>query len=263
MGISPMHIANLLIESFSKQTFEQGFIHSDLHPGNLFVQYNKKLKKPQLVYLDHGCYEELEEKTRLDYANLWKSIVFRDHEDMKFYTAQLGIDSEFYILFAMFLSAANMLDADKRSLLSTKKQSPLSKEQWRSIAKRLREKYFVGGRSTLEDIIEDMVDKNKTNKSLVLLMRANAQIRNLLYEMGVSINRFRIMAEYCVRGVHIQMRDSTKTIIDNTGHHITIPVKVRRKKPLFERIALLVELFQLRFRLFLFNVFVWLNTFFA
>lgn len=148
-------------------------------------------------------------------------------------------------------------------MLSNKKQSPLSKEEWRSIAKRLREKYFVGGRSTLEDIIEDMVDENKTNKSLVLLLRANAQIRNLLYEMGVSINRFRIMAEYCVRAVHIQMRDSTKTIIDKTGRQITIPLKVKRKRSLFERMALLVELFQLRFQLFLFNMFVWVTTFFA
>ncbi|MNR67646.1 hypothetical protein D3C85_1917630 [compost metagenome] len=63
------------------------------------------------MYLDHGCYEELNEKTRIDYASLWKSIVFRDHEDMKHFTGELGIDSEFYLLFAMFLSAANILDS--------------------------------------------------------------------------------------------------------------------------------------------------------
>lgn len=258
MGISPQLVAQLLLNSFSRQTFEYGFIHSDLHPGNLFVRYNEQLRTPQLVYLDHGCYEELSEKTRLDYASLWKSIVFRDHEDMRHFTQELGIDSEFYILFAMFLSAANVLDSNRNAMLDNRRQKSMSKAEWKHVVKRLREKYLVNGRSTLDDIIEDMIDQNSTNRSLVLLLRANAQLRNLIFEMDASVNRFGTMAQYCIRAVSSKMRLHNK-IVENGGHTIVIPVRREKKRTMLELLSMHSELLQLKFRLLMLDMLVWLS----
>lgn len=100
----------MLVECFSVQTFLYGIIHADLHPGNLHVRYNSKLGKPQLIVLDHGCYKVLEDETRMDYARLWKSIVFREHDQLKYYTGKFGIDPAFYQLFGLFLTFSNFLD---------------------------------------------------------------------------------------------------------------------------------------------------------
>jgi aarF domain-containing kinase len=36
--------------------YEKGFVHSDPHPGNMFVRKKKNGKDLELVILDHGIY---------------------------------------------------------------------------------------------------------------------------------------------------------------------------------------------------------------
>ena len=38
VGIDPKEVANLLLEAYFKQVFQEGFFHADPHPGNLFVR---------------------------------------------------------------------------------------------------------------------------------------------------------------------------------------------------------------------------------
>jgi predicted unusual protein kinase regulating ubiquinone biosynthesis (AarF/ABC1/UbiB family) len=38
MGFDTTEVAQLLIENFSDQVFVGGFLHSDPHPGNVFVR---------------------------------------------------------------------------------------------------------------------------------------------------------------------------------------------------------------------------------
>jgi len=110
LNIDASEIAKLLIDSYSIQTFVHGFVHSDVHVGNLLVRRSPKTNKPQLVYLDHGCYKTLDEETRKDYCNLWKSAIFRDHEKLKYYTERFGIEGKFYPLFGLFLTFSNYMD---------------------------------------------------------------------------------------------------------------------------------------------------------
>jgi ubiquinone biosynthesis protein len=56
MGIDPYVVAKLLVESFYKQLFIDGFFHADPHPGNFLVQAGEK--GPKLVVLDFGAATE-------------------------------------------------------------------------------------------------------------------------------------------------------------------------------------------------------------
>lgn len=56
--------------------YEKGFIHSDPHPGNMFVR--KRGNDLELVILDHGIYTTLPEETRLNYTKLWRGIFSQD-----------------------------------------------------------------------------------------------------------------------------------------------------------------------------------------
>lgn len=93
-------VAEILINMFSTQVFEHGFVHSDLHPGNLFVR-RKDNRQLQLVLLDHGLYRELPEDVRLNYCHLWKALVMRNPEEIKQYAQQLGAGDYYEILAVM------------------------------------------------------------------------------------------------------------------------------------------------------------------
>ena len=54
--------------------FRKGFVHSDPHPGNMFVRKNDH-GELELVLLDHGIYAELDDNVRINYAGLWRGML--------------------------------------------------------------------------------------------------------------------------------------------------------------------------------------------
>lgn len=62
----------------------------------------KDTNKAELVFLDHGLYEDLSEDTRLNFALLWRSIMLQEQENVKKYSNALGAD--FYELFVCILT---------------------------------------------------------------------------------------------------------------------------------------------------------------
>ena len=66
--------ATILSELFYKQIFQLGFVHSDPHPGNIFVRKEKVNGKDitKIVLLDHGLYREFDDHFRYHYCNLWR-----------------------------------------------------------------------------------------------------------------------------------------------------------------------------------------------
>ena len=54
-------VAGKVISVFSHQLFVTGFVHSDPHPGNMFVRSSPR-GGAEVVLLDHGLYMHVEEK---------------------------------------------------------------------------------------------------------------------------------------------------------------------------------------------------------
>lgn len=53
-------------------------MHSDPHPGNIFVRQAEMpdgSSDVQIVLLDHGLYTTLKNDTRLSYTKLWRGIL--------------------------------------------------------------------------------------------------------------------------------------------------------------------------------------------
>jgi len=59
-------------------------------------------KNFQVVLLDHGLYQELTEKTRINFCQFFKAAVLADEADMKKYANALGIENHRMAAF-MFL----------------------------------------------------------------------------------------------------------------------------------------------------------------
>lgn len=99
-GINLKELANLISESFNHMIFKAGFVHSDPHPGNLFVRKDAQ-GQLELVLLDHGIYVELSETTRLAYTKLWRGILSQDEHAIKAASKEMGAD--FYQLFTTMI----------------------------------------------------------------------------------------------------------------------------------------------------------------
>jgi predicted unusual protein kinase regulating ubiquinone biosynthesis (AarF/ABC1/UbiB family) len=68
VGIDPKEVANVLLEAYFKQVFQEGFFHADPHPGNLFVmpmgpesRRSGSASRPfRLVFVDFGMVGHIE-----------------------------------------------------------------------------------------------------------------------------------------------------------------------------------------------------------
>jgi aarF domain-containing kinase len=96
--------------------YEKGFVHSDPHPGNMFVRKTKNGKDIELVILDHGIYTELPEATRLAYTKLWRGILSQDEPMIRESAKELGAD--FYELFAAIIVNRTYDDIMKKEKLA-------------------------------------------------------------------------------------------------------------------------------------------------
>lgn len=70
--------SRLISEAFTHMIYKEGFVHSDPHPGNIFVRPKIQAdgtKDIEVVLLDHGIYTDLTKDTRLSYTKLWRGIL--------------------------------------------------------------------------------------------------------------------------------------------------------------------------------------------
>lgn len=111
LGIQPSDVSKLLSQAFAEMMFKHGFVHCDPHAANVLVRplpsgsrsiFGKR--KPQLVLLDHGLYKDLDNSMRINYASLWKGLVFSDANAIKENSVKLGAGEDLYVLFAGILT---------------------------------------------------------------------------------------------------------------------------------------------------------------
>ena len=94
MGLDVAAVTNSMISAFSEQIYVSGFVHSDPHPGNVFVrQHPENQGEHQVVILDHGLYRELDEGLRVTWCKLWKAMVEKDEKIIKESAVELGVDT--------------------------------------------------------------------------------------------------------------------------------------------------------------------------
>ncbi|XP_054446600.1 uncharacterized aarF domain-containing protein kinase 5 [Pteronotus mesoamericanus] len=180
MGLAERDIAEKLIHAFAEQIFYTGFIHSDPHPGNVLVRKGPD-GKAQLVLLDHGLYQFLEEKDRAALCQLWRAIILRDDTSMKTHAAALGVED--YFLFSEVLM-----------------QRPVRLRQlWRSHLLSREEAAYMQAmaREHFEDI---MAVLKALPRSMLLVLRNINTVRAINSALGAPVDRYFLMAKSAVRG---------------------------------------------------------------
>ncbi|VFV31883.1 uncharacterized aarf [Lynx pardinus] len=180
MGLAVKDIAEKLIQTFAEQIFYTGFIHSDPHPGNVLVRKGPD-GKAQLVLLDHGLYQFLDEKDRAALCQLWRAIILRDDAAMKTHAAALGVQD--YILFSEMLM-----------------QRPVRLGQlWRSHLLSREEAAYMQAmaREHFADIVRVL---KALPRSMLLVLRNINTVRAITTTLGAPVDRYFLMAKSAVRG---------------------------------------------------------------
>uniref|UniRef100_A0A8C6QE60 AarF domain containing kinase 5 n=2 Tax=Nannospalax galili TaxID=1026970 RepID=A0A8C6QE60_NANGA len=179
-GLAVQDVAKKLIQAFAEQIFYTGFIHSDPHPGNVLVRKGPD-GKAELVLLDHGLYQFLDEKDRSSLCQLWRAIILRDKAAMKTHAAALGVQD--YLLFSEVLMQRPVrLDQLWGSHLLSREEAAYMQEMARE--------HFEGIMAVLKALPRPML----------LVLRNINTVRAINSTLGTPVDRYFLMAKSAVRG---------------------------------------------------------------
>nr|XP_013001236.1 uncharacterized aarF domain-containing protein kinase 5 isoform X2 [Cavia porcellus] len=173
-------VAKKVIQAFAEQIFYTGFIHSDPHPGNVLVRRGPD-GKAELVLLDHGLYQFLDQKDRESLCQLWRAIILRDDAAMKTHSAALGVQD--YMLFSEVLM-----------------QRPVHLERlWSSRPLSHEETTYMQdmARNHFENIMEVL---KAMPRPMLLVLRNINTVRAINVALGTPVDRYFLMAKSAVRG---------------------------------------------------------------
>lgn len=236
MGLAVQDIAKKLIQAFGEQIFYTGFIHSDPHPGNVLVRKGPD-GKAQLVLLDHGLYQYLDEKERTALCQLWRAIILRDDEGMKAHAAALGVQD--YFLFAEVLM-----------------QRPVHLGQlWRSHLLSHKEATYM--QEMAREHFEDIMGVLKAlPRPMLLVLRNINTVRAINSALGSPVDRYFLMGKSAVRSWSRLMGTMYQNVY---GANLLRQVRVFWEVLKFE-VVLRLETLSMRFTTFLIRSLVYMGV---
>ncbi len=175
-------VCTLISQVFAQQIFLNGFVHCDPHHGNILCRPSKS--GFQIVILDHGLYQSLDNFIKLEYSKLWSSIVFRDEQMIKKVANKLGIMQ--YELFSMLLTSRNY------DLNDVGMNSKMSKEDY--------EKLRQYGQDNFAAITQVL---GQVNRKILLLLKANDLLRSIQMALGIPVNYFIEFTKYATKNWYL------------------------------------------------------------
>ncbi|GFR41354.1 hypothetical protein Agub_g2037, partial [Astrephomene gubernaculifera] len=180
-GLDPRQVSLLVAETFSDMIFTHGYVHCDPHAANMMVR--KVNGSAQLVLLDHGLYKSITDSFRLEYAALWRSLIFADHEGIRRHSAAMNAGDAYPIFACMLTQKSWDQILEARSDHLHIQRSP----QQRETAQHYMALY---GREISELL-------SRMPRPLLLLLKTNDCLRSVDHALGSEVNTFVITAREC------------------------------------------------------------------
>ena len=182
--------------------YEKGFVHSDPHPGNMFVRKRKGATSGsdiELVILDHGIYTTLPNETRLSYSKLWRGILSQDEKMIRESSNELGAD--FYELFAAIIVNRTYDDIMK-------------KEKATGTKSRLGEHSSIEEKDAIKQYAlyyhKDIVHiLDVIKRELLLILKTNNYLKSIDSRLGNPNNSFTIINDVSWHVFRTELRQTT------------------------------------------------------
>lgn len=183
-NVSVEEVSRKLGQLYSEMIFVQGYVHCDPHPGNVLV--NKTKHGVELVLLDHGLYQSLTDSFRLNYCNLWMSLIKSDMDGLKRNAELMGC-GDLFGLFACVISGRSW----KAIQTGIDKQKYTQEED---------DEIKANAALYLPQISEIL---NRVPREMLLIMKTNDLLRGIEFNLKTQAqaSSFITMSKCCVRAV--------------------------------------------------------------
>jgi len=217
LGVDLEEVASLLSECFAQMTFVHGFVHSDPHAGNIFV--NKCANgKPQLILLDHGIYQELSEDTRYNWARLWKGLILQRRELIFDAAEKLGAPHP-EVFVGMVTSRPYEEVLEKSTFDKSRFQGSGDHDDQEKIRAHIV-KYHKEITTCLE----------QADRQLILLFKTQDFIRALDRRLGSPANNIYTTAQYCMQSIRHHENEKSGFTLARYKDEVKVSLKMMTLK---------------------------------
>ena len=184
-------ICTQLSLTFNEMIFKHGFIHSDPHPGNIFIRPNSHNSYGfDLVLLDNGLYNSLSSRVQLNYSKLWLGVFNADPLMAEQACRALGVGRDQRLFVAMITNQRYdvVMDKKQKNLHRRIKGESGFKEQ-----KREKQNLALLHRQNILRCLEKM------DRSLILIFKVNNYVSSIDYLLGSPISNYYHTYKFCFK----------------------------------------------------------------
>ncbi|XP_049391187.1 uncharacterized protein LOC125855507 isoform X1 [Solanum stenotomum] len=195
-GISEVKVAKTLAEVFAEMIFVHGFLHGDLHPGNILVSPEGK-NGFLLVLLDFGICKQLNEDFRLKYCKLWEALVVKDSAKIQEIGEYFGV-GKYSRYFPVIFTGRTI---DSKSALG----EGMSVEERNNLKQELKSLKMEDISSFMESLPTDFLT----------VLRTDGLLRSLTSKLGAPLRvRLLAYAEYALYGLSLKADSKSDSAIE-------------------------------------------------
>ncbi|KAI0665718.1 ABC1 family-domain-containing protein [Trametes maxima] len=180
-------VMRTMVELFSAQIFDWGWVHCDPHPGNIIIRPRPgpgSGREPQFVLLDHGLYVRLSPPFQAQYARLWKGLLTLDYAVVRGVASEWGIGMPDLFASATLMRPVRFAQQGAEGLPDFERMD----EYERGVAMKARLKGFL-------------TDTDKMPKELVFIGRNMRIVQGNNQSFGSPVNRIRITGDWAARSL--------------------------------------------------------------
>ncbi|KAF9644238.1 ABC1-domain-containing protein [Thelephora ganbajun] len=183
-------VLKTMVELFSAQIFEWGWVHCDPHPGNMIIRPHPTMKDvPQLVLLDHGLYVRSTPEFQRQYATLWKSLMTLDLKVLGEVATEWGIgEPKLFASATLMRPISSFNDRNDEEAVKLEKEFSEMNDYERSVVMKKRLQNFL-------------VDQDRMPKELLFIGRNLRIVQGNNQMFGSPVNRIKITATWASRSL--------------------------------------------------------------
>ncbi|PPQ90807.1 hypothetical protein CVT25_012127 [Psilocybe cyanescens] len=180
-----------LVQLFSAQMFDWGWVHCDPHPGNVLVRPNPaRLTTPQIVLLDHGLYVRVPDGFKHDWVKLWRALLARDFHGVEEVTRVWGFGVPDLMASFMLMRPTVLKKGNAKKGSGNGQGAPRKPLTQYEISVKMKQK-----------LKEFLMDTDRMPKVLIFLTRNMRMVQGNNQSFGSPVNRIKVTGLWASRSL--------------------------------------------------------------